>query len=78
MTVAKEYEQELLRSWSDGEEQVRTITYMNREVSMENKPRYHTRENHEYLEKLLGAGHCIYCLNGCKIAERDEINKQEG
>jgi hypothetical protein len=64
------------KSWDGGEEEVRQATYLNRKVSMENKPRYHTRENHEYLEKLLGVGHCIYCLNKCRILEKGEAIKE--
>lgn len=64
------------KSWEGGEETVRQTIYLNRKVSRENKPRYHTRENHEYLEKLLGSGHCIYCLNGCRILEPGEEIKE--
>ena len=64
------------KSWEGGEEEVRQVTYLNRKVSMENKPRYHTRANHDWLEARLGPGHCIYCLNGCKILEPGEVIKE--
>jgi hypothetical protein len=60
------------KSWDGGEEAVRQTIYLNRKVSMENKPRYHTRENHDWLEARLGPGRCIYCLAGCKILEPGE------
>jgi hypothetical protein len=64
------------KSWENSEEQLRQVVYLNRKVSMENKPRFHTRENHEFL--LSRYNHCVYCEKGCRLAERDEINKQEG
>jgi hypothetical protein len=64
------------KSWEGGEEDVRQVTYLNRKVSMDNKPRYHTRENHDFLMNKYKR--CVYCEKGCVIAEKDEINKQEG
>lgn len=53
------------KSWENSEEQVRQVTYMNRKVSTENKPRYHTRENHDFLMNRYKR--CVYCENGCVI-----------
>ena len=62
------------KSWDGGEEAVRQTIYLNRKVSMENKPRYHTRENHEYL--ISKYKRCIYCEKGCKILEPGEVIKE--
>jgi hypothetical protein len=58
------------KSWEGGEEELRQVTYLNRKVSMENKPRYHTRENHEFM--ILRYKHCVYYEAGCKILEPGE------
>jgi hypothetical protein len=76
MTVNKDYENLLLKSWDYPEEQVRHTIYLNRKVNMEHKPRYHTQENHEYMEALLGKGNCIYCKEGCVIATKEEVNSE--
>jgi hypothetical protein len=75
MTVAKEYEQELLRSWKDGGDQVRQTIYLNRKVSGANKPRYHTRENHDFL--MSKYKRCVYCEKGCLILEPGEEIKEQ-
>ena len=66
------YQREM--SWKEGDEQVRQTIYLNRKVSMENKPRFHTRENHDFL--MSKYKRCVYCDKGCKIAEKDEVNKE--
>jgi hypothetical protein len=63
------------KSWEGGEEELRQVTYLNRKVSMENKPRYHTRENHEFM--MLRYKHCVYCEAGCRILEPGEEIKEQ-
>lgn len=61
------------KSWEGGEEELRQVTYLNRKVSMENKPRYHTRENHDFMMQRYK--HCVYCDAGRRILEPGEENK---
>ena len=62
------------KSWEGGEEDVRQVTYLNRKVSDVNKPRYHTRENHDYM--MSKYKHCVYCDKGCRILEQGEEIKE--
>jgi len=64
------YQREM--SWREGDEQVRQTIYLNRKVSMENKPRYHTQENHDFLMERYKR--CVYCEAGSKIASKEEVN----
>jgi hypothetical protein len=66
------YQREM--SWREGDEQVRQTIYLNRKVSDVNKPRYHTRENHDYM--MSKYKHCVYCDNGCSILEPGEEIKK--
>jgi hypothetical protein len=64
------------KSWENSEEQLRQVVYLNRKVSMENKPRYHTRENHDFL--MSRYKHCAYCENGCRLLEKGDVIKEDG
>jgi hypothetical protein len=64
------------KSWENSDEQLRQVVYLNRKVSMENKPRFHTRENHDYM--MSRYNHCVYCERGCKLLEKGDIIKEDG
>jgi hypothetical protein len=76
MTVNKDYENLLLKSWDSADEQVRYVIFKNRKVNTVDNGR-HTMENHVYWEERLGEGKCPYCREGGRIVGVEEMNKDE-
>jgi hypothetical protein len=68
-SINQAYEDLLLKSWDNAEEQIRVVIFKTRKVNMLNEPRYHSRVNHDYWEGKLGF--CPYCKEGCLIKEEE-------